>query len=80
MSLYYTENGKRKTLKYVDAPVSLSQWHTLRVEFSGRKISVILNGKSYIELHDDHIARPGAAGVWAKADSVTSFDDFVYGK
>jgi hypothetical protein len=27
-----------------------------------------------------HIAGPGAVGVWTKADSVTSFDDFSYGK
>ena len=35
VSLYYTERGSRKTLKYVDAPVAPGQWHTLRVEFAG---------------------------------------------
>ena len=35
VSLYYTENGRRITLKYVDAPVPANVWHTLRVEFSG---------------------------------------------
>ena len=33
VSLYYTENGSRKTLKYVDAPVAANAWHTLRVDF-----------------------------------------------
>ncbi len=79
VSLYYTKNGKRKTLKYVDAPVPLNQWHTLRVEFSGNKIKVLLNGRSTIEFEDDHIAGAGAVGVWTKADSVTSFDDFTFG-
>lgn len=37
VSLYYTEKGKRKTLKYVDAPVSRNEWNTLRVEFSGKR-------------------------------------------
>src|ERR1700675_4560818 len=32
VSLYYTENGSRKTIKYVDAPVAKSEWHVLRVE------------------------------------------------
>ena len=79
VSLYYTQNGSRITLKYVDAPVPRNSWHTLRVEFSGKKIRVSLNGKTYIEMEDDRIAGAGAVGVWTKADSVTLFDDFSYG-
>jgi hypothetical protein len=54
-------------------------WHTLRAEFSGKKIRILLNGKLLIEAEDDHIAQPGAIGVWTKADSVTLFDDVTYG-
>ncbi|MBI3900118.1 MAG: hypothetical protein HY308_17760 [Gammaproteobacteria bacterium] len=79
VSLYYTENGTRKTIAYVDAPVAPNQWHTLGVEFAGTTIRVFLNGKKYIERQDDHITGPGAVGVWTKADSVTAFDDFRYG-
>jgi hypothetical protein len=79
VSLYYTENGSRKTLKYVDAPVLKNTWHTLRVEFAGRKIKVALDGKTYIEHDDGHITGAGAVGVWTKADSVTAFDDFTFG-
>lgn len=79
ISLYYTEKGSRKTLKYVDAPVATHAWHTLRVEFAGTRIAVSLNGKRYIEFDDKHISGPGSVGVWTKADSVTAFDDFTYG-
>ena len=79
VSLYYTQNGKRNTLKYVDAPVARNAWHTLRVEFAAKKIRVILDGKQYIEMDDDHFPAAGAVGVWTKADSVTLFDDFSYG-
>ena len=79
VSLYYTENGRRNTLKYVDAPVAPNVWHTLRVEFSAARIKVALDGKAYIELEDKHITGTGAVGVWTKADSVTAFDDFSYG-
>jgi hypothetical protein len=79
VSLYYTENGGRKTLKYVDAPVPGNTWHTLRVEFAGEAIKVILDGKTYIDYKDKHIAGAGAIGVWTKADSVTAFGDFSYG-
>jgi hypothetical protein len=78
VSLYYTERGSRRTLKYVDAPVPRNAWHTLRVEFKGARIRVLLDGKAYIELDDSHITGPGAVGVWTKADSVTAFDDFSY--
>jgi hypothetical protein len=49
------------------------------VEFSGKRIKVALDGKTYIELEDVHIAGAGAVGLWTKADSVTAFDDFSYG-
>ncbi len=53
-------------------------WHTLRVEFAGTRIKVILDGVTRIELEDAHIAGAGAVGVWTKADSVTAFDDFTF--
>jgi hypothetical protein len=79
VSLYYTQSGRRITIKYVDAPVAAKAWHTLRVEFSGSRISVALNGKTYIDLQDEHIKGAGAVGLWTKADSVTAFDDFSFG-
>jgi Fe-Mn family superoxide dismutase len=79
VSLYYTANGKRNTIEYVNAPVPANTWHTLRVEFAAKQVKVILNGKTYVEVEDSHIPGPGAVGVWTKADSVTSFDDFSWG-
>lgn len=79
VSLYYTANGLRKTIKYVKAPVPLHAWHTLHVDFSGTSIKVTLNGKAYIEVTDSHIGGAGAVGLWTKADSITAFDDFSYG-
>ena len=78
VSLYHTTRGSRRTIKYVDAPVAAGQWHTLRVDFAGKRIKVSLDGKPYIELEDDHISGAGAVGVWTKADSVTAFDDFSW--
>lgn len=78
VSLYYTERGTRRTIKYVDAPVAAGAWHTLRAEFRGKRTRVLFDGQPLIELDDGHIAGPGAVGVWTKADSVTAFDDFTY--
>jgi 3-keto-disaccharide hydrolase len=79
VSLYFTSQGKRNTLEYVDVPVPAGAWHTLRVEFAGTRIRVALNGTWYIDLEDGHITAAGAVGLWTKADSVTAFDDFSYG-
>ena len=79
VSLYYTDGGVRKTLRYVDAPVSAGAWHTLRVEFRATHIRVLFDGVVRIELDDAHIPGPGAIGVWTKADSVTRFDDLRFG-
>ena len=79
VSLYYTEGGSRRTLKYVDAPVAANVWHVLRVEFKGTSIHVLLDGNAVIAFEDGHITGVGAIGVWTKADSVTVFDDFSFG-
>jgi hypothetical protein len=79
VSLYYTEGGRRKTIKYVDAPVAAQQWHRLRVEFQAQKIRVLLDGQERIAVEDTHIGGGGAVGLWTKADSVTVFDDFSFG-
>lgn len=79
VSLYFTEGGRRKTLKYVDAPVAANSWHAMRAEFTRTRIEVFLDGKSVIKFDDAHIAGAGAVGVWTKADSVTAFDDFSFG-
>ena len=78
VSLYYTEGGVRKTLKYVDAPVARGVPHVLRVDFMGNQITVTLDGTRYIEVQDAHIRGAGAVGVWTKADSVTAFSEFGY--
>lgn len=79
VSLYYTERGRRHTLKYADAPVTPNVWHTLRVEFTDTRIKVLFNGRAYIELEDNHLVGAGVVGVWTKADSLTAFDNFAYG-
>lgn len=78
VSLYYTAGGRRHTIQYRDAPVAPKAWHTLRVDFSGHRIQVTLDGKRYIDVPDEHIAGPGAVGVWTKADSETLFESVSF--
>jgi hypothetical protein len=54
-------------------------WHALRVEFSGETHRRHPDGKSRIDVGDDHVVGQGAVGVRTKADSITAFDAFAYG-
>lgn len=86
--LYKMHNGKRSSLDIVgreggygvDIEVPLAQWGTLRIEFLGTRHSVFLNGKKIFEVEDDTFTDPGMVGLWTKADSVTLFDNFSFGK
>jgi hypothetical protein len=85
--LYKIQDGKRTALDIigrkggygVDAKVVPAQWHTLRVDFSGNRFRVTLNGQHLFDVEDSTFAEPGCVGLWTKADSVTHFDDFSCG-
>ena len=79
VTIYHTINGKRVAFKSINTKVTSGVWHTLRVEFAGNKFTVIFDGSKVIEATDDSFTNAGKVGVWTKADSVTLFDNFVYG-
>lgn len=79
VTIYHTLKGKRVSFKNVNVKVAPGAWHTLRVDFAGNKFTVTFDGQKVIEATDDSFAEAGKVGVWTKADSVTSFDDFSYG-
>lgn len=77
--IYHFVNGKRTQFKGEDLPVPANQWHTLRVNFTGNRFTVVFNGKELFSAEDDTLKDAGKVGLWTKADSVTLFDDFSYG-
>ena len=79
VTIYHTVNGRRTEAKRTRMAVAGNQWHTLRVDFQGNHFTVMLDGKSALDWSDETFKDAGKVGVWTKADSVTLFDDFVYG-
>ena len=79
VTIYHTINGRRTEKKRAAMKVASNAWHTLRVDFQGRHFTVTCDGKDAIEWDDDTFKDAGKVGVWTKADSMTSFDDFSYG-
>lgn len=80
VSIYHTIKGRRVEFKSVKERVKSGVWHILRVDFRGDKFTVIFDGKKVLEANDGSFKDGGKVGVWTKADSVTLFDDFVFGE
>lgn len=79
VTVYHTIDGRRTEKKRVEMKVATNQWHSLRVDFQANRFTVTLDGKKAMDWDDDTFKDAGKVGVWTKADSVTLFDDFVYG-
>jgi hypothetical protein len=79
VTIYHTISGRRTEKERASAKVASGQWHSLRVEFQGNHFTVTFDGKKALEWDDSTFQDAGKVGVWTKADSVTLFDDFVFG-
>jgi Domain of Unknown Function (DUF1080) len=73
--LYHVVNGRRSQFAGANFKVTSGEWHELRVEAVGNKITGYYDGNKKIEATDDTFKDAGKVGLWTKADSVTSFDD-----
>jgi len=74
-NLYHVVNGRRREIKGSRVKVTSGDWHEIRVEVIGNKITCYYDGAKKIEATDDTFKDGGKIGLWTKADSVTSFDD-----
>ena len=73
--LYHVVNGRRSQFAGANLKVTSGEWHELRVEATGNKITCYYDGNKKIEATDDTFKDAGKVGLWTKADSVTYFDD-----
>jgi 3-keto-disaccharide hydrolase len=73
--LYHVVAGRRRQFAGANFKVTSGEWHELRVEAAGNKITCYYDGSKKIEASDDTFKDAGKVGLWTKADSVTYFDD-----
>lgn len=79
--LYHVVNGRRSQFAGANLKVTSGEWHELRVEVVGNKITCYYDGDKKIEATDGTFKDAGKVGLWTKADSVTYFDNLkVIGK
>jgi hypothetical protein len=85
--LYKTVEGVRSALDIIGRKggygvaisVPANEWLSLRVEFKGSRFRVLYNGQQLFEVEDSTFTDAGKVGLWTKADSVTLFDEVIYG-
>jgi hypothetical protein len=76
--VYKVVAGKRTQLETNEGlKVPAGEWHTLSIRTVGNRIACSLDGKKYLEATDDTFTKPGAVGLWTKADAQTNFDQFT---
>jgi hypothetical protein len=84
--LYKVENGIRVSIAPKGLPsrsygvkhdTPRGKWNTLGIDFRGSSFVVFFNGERLFETEDQTFRKPGKAGLWTKADSVTYFDEFT---
>jgi hypothetical protein len=78
--IYRVVKGSRIQFGGAGTKVTGNEWHTLRVEFTGSHFKVSYDNRPLFEADDRTFTTDGKVGVWTKADSVTEFDDFWFGK
>jgi hypothetical protein len=86
--LYKTVNGVRSALAIVgrkggygvEERVPANTWHSLRVDFKAARFTASFNGQQLFEVEDSTFPASGKVGLWTKADSVTLFDEVVFGE
>ncbi|MFY9609317.1 MAG: family 16 glycoside hydrolase, partial [Blastocatellia bacterium] len=74
-TIYHVVAGKRQQFAGANFKIASDEWHELRVECIGNKITCYYDGEKKIESTDDTFREAGKIGLWTKADSVTYFDD-----
>ena len=80
VTIYHTIHGVRTEKGRASFEVASGRWHVLRVDFHGPHFTVTFDGRTALDWDDETFKDAGAVGVWTKADSVTQFDDFCWGK
>lgn len=75
--VYRVVGGKRELFEKAEVMAPAGQWHTLSITMQGGHITCELDGKPYLEAHDDTFKNPGLVGIWTKADANTAFDELM---
>ena len=72
--VYYVKGGKRVQLASAAANQRAGEWHKLKIEHVGKRITCSMDGQQLLQVEDGTLSQAGGVGFWTKADARTSFD------
>lgn len=76
IALWEFEGDRRRILEGKEhLQLPLDQWHDIRIEVRGTKLTSSINGRLHLEYTLPHPVS-GRVGFWTKRDSITAFKDF----
>ncbi|UCD76568.1 MAG: hypothetical protein JSV91_06510 [Phycisphaerales bacterium] len=75
--VYVVKDGRRKQLGSARTELEAGRWYEIRVVMKGPDIVCHLNGRKLLQVSDGTFPDAGMAGLWTKADAVTSFDNLT---
>ncbi len=72
--VYYVKAGRRVQLASALAEQRAGEWHTMKIEHVGKRITCWLDGQLLLQVEDETLPAAGGVGFWTKADALSSFD------
>jgi hypothetical protein len=76
LRIYRVVAGNRTRLEDEDdLELDATAWHTLKVEDSGTRMRVWLDGVPVADARNRSLQEPGAVGVWTSGEATVWFDD-----
>jgi len=76
VALFRVQDGRMRTISMVPHDLRAGQWDVAKVIFRGPHFRVFVGNRQLFDATDDSLIAPGKTGLWTRAGTVASFDDF----
>lgn len=76
VGMFRVQDGRMRMISTVADDLRANQWDIAKVVFRGPHFRVFVGNRQLFDATDDSLAMPGKTGLWTRAGTVASFDDF----
>jgi hypothetical protein len=77
VGLFRVQDGRMRAISMaVPDDFRVNQWDVAKVVFRGPHFRVFVGNRQLFDATDDSLVMPGKTGLWTRAGTVASFDDF----
>lgn len=77
IALFRVQDGQMHAIPgAVSHDLKTGQWYVAKVMYRGSHFRVLFGNRQLFEANDESLVTPGKTGLWTRAGTVASFDDF----